>query len=314
MSKRYWLVTGNILRIILLWICASTLTLHINHSSFAVEKEYKEAEYRVVDGLVVNNRNTFKTVIYKNEEDGISEMRKLIASSRMEESWAYLPYQEKWIEIGHDEEVEKKINKRYVTRARLDIPLLDRLMSENSNMILYHFHPFYCLSLEDKIRKREEDGLPMNNNEIERERTGLVIKSAYPSRSDLLNMIGNSTEFFERNADGDITFKVCSHYGITEYHLTDEGLTFLYADNSLKQISRITDLSSSANIGVNVKGKILEINPRETRDPLKRIKMSPKRKRKSLSRYTIIGPLTRIKKAIESMNDEYIRVTFTPYR
>jgi len=127
-------------------------------------------------------------------------------------------------------------------------------------------------------------------------------------------MIGNSTEFFERNSVGNITFKICSHYGITEYHLTDEGMAHLYADNSLKQILRITGISSSANIEANVKGEILEMNPRETRDPLKRIKMSPKQKRKSLSRYTIIDPLTRIQKAIESMNNEHIRATFTPYQ
>jgi hypothetical protein len=126
-------------------------------------------------------------------------------------------------------------------------------------------------------------------------------------------MIGNSTEFFERNSDGNITFKVCSHYGITEYRLTDEGMAYLHADNSLKQIARITGISSSANIDANVKGEILEMNPRETRDPLKRIKMSPKRKRSSFSRYIIIDPLSRIERAVEAMNGEHIKVTFTPY-
>ena len=153
----------------------------------------------------------------------------------------------------------------------------------------------------------------MNDGEIERERIKLLIKSAYPSRSDLLNMIGNTMEFFERNSEGNITFKVCSHYGITEYYLTDEGMTHLSADNSFKQILWVKGISSSANIEANVKGEILEMNPRETRNPLERIKMSPKQKRKPVSRYIIIDPLARIQKAIEAMNDEYIRVTFTPY-
>jgi len=305
---------GNRFRIVLLFAYLSTFTLGLNHISLTAEHTNQQEEYNVIDKLVVNNRNKFKTIIYESEEEGISEMRKLIASSQTEESWAYLPLQEKWIEIGHNEEAEKKINKRYITKAKLDIQFLDELMSVNNNMILYHFHPSYCLSLEDKIRKREEAGSPMNNKEIERERVRLLIKSAYPSRSDLLNMIGNSTEFFERNPEGNITFKICSHYGITEYHLTDEGMEHLYADNSFKQISRITGISSSANIEANVKGEILERNPRETRDPLKRIKMSPRPKSKSLSRYTIIDPLTRIQKAIESMNNEHIRATFTPYQ
>ncbi len=307
------LIPNYTFRIMLLWACISIFTLNLNHASLAVENTNKEEGYNVINELVVNNKNEYKTVIYKNENEGISEMRKLIESSQIEESWAYLPHQEKWIEIGYNEEPEKKINENYITKAKLDIQFLDGLMNENNNMILYHFHTSYCLSLGEKIKEREERDLPMSDNEIEKERIRLLIKSAYPSRSDLLNMIGNSTEFFERNSDGNITFKVCSHYGITEYCLTDEGMVYLYADNSLKQILRITGISSSANIEANVKGEILEMNPRETRNPLKRIKMSPKRKRSSLSRYKIIDPLSRIERAIESMNDEHIRVTFTPY-
>ncbi len=307
------LIPNYTFRIMLLWACISTFTLNLNHVSLAVENTNKEEGYKVINELVVNNKNQYKTVIYENENEGISEMRKLIESSQIEESWAYLPHQEKWIEIGYNEETEKKINENYITKAKLDIQFLDGLMNENNNMILYHFHSSYCLSLEDKIKKREKDGSPMNDNEIEKERIRLLIKSAYPSRSDLLNMIGNSTEFFERNSDGNITFKVCSHYGITEYRLTEDGMAYLYADNSLKQILRITGISSSANIAANVKGEILERNPRETRDPLKRIKMSPKQKRNPLSRYKIIEPLSRIERAVEAMNDEHIKVTFTPY-
>lgn len=307
------LIPNYTFRIVLLWVCLYTHTLWLNHVSLAVENTNKEEGYNVINKLVVNNKNQYKTIIYENENEGILEMRKLIESSQIEESWAYLPHQEKWIEIGYNEESEKKVNESYITKAKLDIQFLDGLMNENNNMILYHFHPSYCLSLEDKIKRREKNGSPMNDDEIEKERIKSLIKSAYPSRSDMLNMIGNSTEFFERNSDGNITFKVCSHYGITEYSLTDKGKAYLYADNSLKQILRITGISSSANIEVNVKGEILEMNPRETRDPLKRIKMSPKQKRSSFSRYKIIDPLSRIERAVEAMNDNHIKVTFTPY-
>ncbi len=300
--------------IILLYAYLSIFTLGPNHISFATEQTSQQGDYKVIDNLIVNNRNKFKTVIYESEAEGILEMRKLIANSLMEESWAYLPQQKKWIEIGRNEEAEKKIDKRYITKATLDVQLLDKLMSEDNNMVLYHFHPSHSLSLEDKIRKREKSGLPMNDKEIERERIKLLIKSTYPSRSDLLNMIGNSMEFFERNTDGKITFKVCSHYGVTEYHLTDEGMAHLSAENLLKQILWIKEISSSANIEANVKGEILERNPKEIRNPLKRIKMSPKRKRKPVSRYIIIDPLTRIQKAIDTMNDKHIRVTFIPYK
>ena len=306
-------ISESSLKIVTLFACLCTISFTLSHISLADKQTNWQEEYNVIDKLVVNNRNKFRTVIYESEAEGIADMRKLITNSQTEESWAFLPNQEKWIEIGYNEEAEKKVDKRYITKAKLDIQLLDELMSKNNNMALYHFHPSHSLSLEEKIKKREEDGLPMNHREIERERVRLLIKSAYPSRSDLLNMIGNSTEFFERNADGNITFKICSHYGITEYHLTDKGMTYLHADNSSKQILRITDISSSAYIEANVKGEILERNPRKTKNPLKRIKMSPKQKRKPVSRYTIINPQARIRKAIESMNDEHVKVIFTPY-
>ncbi|MDP6923868.1 MAG: hypothetical protein R2568_02295 [Candidatus Scalindua sp.] len=299
--------------LIILFAYLSIFTFSHNHISLATEQTTEQGEYNVIDNLIVNNRNKFKTVIHESEAEGVSEMRKLIASSLIEESWAYLSHQQKWIEIGRNEEAEKKIDKRYITKAELDIPLLDKLMNENNNMVLYHFHPSHSLSLEDKIRKREKSGTPMDNKEIEKERVKILVKSSYPSRSDLLNMIGNSMEFFERNAEGNITFKVCSHYGITEYYLTDEGMEYLHTGNSFKQILWVKEISSSANIEVNVKGEILEMNPMETRDPLKRIKMSPKQKRKPVSRYIIIDPLTRIRRAIDTMNDKHIRVTFTPY-
>ena len=300
--------------LIILFAYLPILIFSHNHISFAAEQTTLQEEYNVIDNLVVNNRNKFKTVIHESESEGVSEMRNLISSSLIEESWVYLPHQRKWIEIGRNEEAEKKIDKRYITKAKLDVQLLDKLMNENNNMVLYHFHPSHSLSLEDKIRKQEGKNSPMNNKEIEKERVKRLIKSAYPSRSDLLNMIGNSMEFFERNAEGNITFKVCSHYGITEYYLTDEGMEHLQTDNSIKQILWVREISSSVNIEVNVKGEILEMNPMETRNPLKRIKMNPKQKRKPVSRYIIIDPLTKIQRAIDTMNDKYIRVTFTPYQ
>ena len=311
--SKYCLIPYNMFIILLLWTCVTIHTLSLNHISLADGSPNQKEENKVIDELVVNSENKHKTIIYKSEDEGISEMRNLLESSQIEEAWAYLPHQEKWIEVGYNEETEKKINKRYITKARLDVQFLDGLMNENNNMVLYHFHSSYCLSLEDKIRKREEEGLPMNDKEIEKERIRLLIKSAYPSRSDLTNMIANSIAFFERNPNGKITFKIGSHYGITEYHLTEEGIAHFYNNDPFKQMARIKSISSSANLEANITGEILELNPRQTRNPLSRIKMNPKQKRNSLSRFIEIDPISRTKKSVEAMNDERLRVTFTPY-
>ncbi len=91
------LIPEHTFRIVLLWACISASALSLNHVSFAVEDANKEEGFNVIDELVVNNKNQYKTVIYENENEGISEMRKLIENSQIEESWAYLPHQEKWI-------------------------------------------------------------------------------------------------------------------------------------------------------------------------------------------------------------------------
>ncbi len=304
----------KVLQILFLSACSLTFIFGLYHASIAADNITQNEEYKVIDKLIVNSKNNYKTVIYKNEDEGVSEMRELVESSQTEESWAYLPRKEEWIEVGYNEESEKKEKDSYITKTKLDVQLLDTLMDENDNMILYHFHPPSYHLLEDEIRNREKEELTMSEKEIEKVRTGILIKSTYPSRSDLMNMIGNSTEFYERNPEGKISFKICSHYGVTEYHMTDEGLKYLYADNTPEQILKIKSKSLSANVVVNVTGEILEMNPRKTQNPLKRIKMSPKQKRKTLSRYILIEPLSRIVKALESMNDEYITVSFTPHR
>lgn len=308
------LTESRTLVIMLLGTCLSTLALTPTHISLAVGDVDQKGKYVIRNELEVNNHNEYKAIIYKNEAEGVSEMRSLVANSQIEECWVYLPGHEKWIEIGYNEEPEKKTHDSYITKTKLDIRMLDELMNENNNMAVYHFHSSYCLYFEDKMKARKENGIPMSVNEREREEIRFLIKSAYPSSSDLMNMIGNTIKFFEKNSDGHITFKICSHYGITEYGLTEEGITHFSADNAFQQIIRITSLCSSANLDANVTGAILELNPGETRNPLVRIKMSPKQKRESFSRYKKIDPLSKVTKSIEAMNGDYLIITFTPYR
>ena len=80
------LIPNYTFRTMLLWVCLYTLTLWLNHVSLAVEDTNREEGYNVINELVVNNKNQFKTVIYENENEGILEMRKLIESSQIEES------------------------------------------------------------------------------------------------------------------------------------------------------------------------------------------------------------------------------------
>ncbi len=61
------------------------------HSSIAADNTTQRAEYKVIDNLVVNNKNNYKTVICKNENVGVSQMRELIENSQTEGAWVYYP-------------------------------------------------------------------------------------------------------------------------------------------------------------------------------------------------------------------------------
>ena len=97
------LIPNNTSRIVLLWVCLYTLTLWLNHVSLAVENANQNEKYKIINKLIINNKNEYKTIIFKNEGEGILEMRELIDSSQIEECWIYLPHHEKWIEIGYNE-------------------------------------------------------------------------------------------------------------------------------------------------------------------------------------------------------------------
>ena len=74
-------IPGSRFKIILLFAYLSIFTFSLNHISFATEQTNQQDGYNVIDKLVVNDRNRFKTVIFENEAEGVSEMRKLIANS-----------------------------------------------------------------------------------------------------------------------------------------------------------------------------------------------------------------------------------------
>ena len=63
------LIPNYTFRIVLLWACISTFTLNLNHVSLAVENTNREEGFNVIDELVVNNENQYKTIIYENEND-----------------------------------------------------------------------------------------------------------------------------------------------------------------------------------------------------------------------------------------------------
>lgn len=295
---------------IILWICL----LFFGHSYRVVRAQNTHEHNRrsvVVNELVVNAENNYRSVVYKSEKRGVVDMRNLLKSSRMEECWIFLPREKKWIEIGRGEAPEKKFDNRYVTKVRLDVRFMERLMAQNSLLVLYHIHPAHSQLLEDKMKMRSENGNLVNANEGEKERVLFLMRRAFPSEQDLRNMIENSMLFYAHNPQGNITFKICSYYGITEYYLTEKGRIY-FADSGFNCMKKIVVTCYEIQRQMVVAGDICEQEIRKSINLFYRINRHSKQNRQSPSRIKK-GFNLQIAAAVESMSGDYVEIAFMPY-
>ncbi len=269
-------------------------------------------EIAIVKGLIVNDNNNFRSIVYKDEKRGVTDMRKLLQSSRVEECWIYLPEKEKWVEIGRGEAPEKKLDNRYVTKVSLDVRFMEELLDNNSFLVVYHIHPTYTLFLKDKMEERRENDISIKANEREKERVLYLMRRTFPSEQDLRNMIENTMVFYEKNPLGEITFKICSHYGITEYKLTEKGKQYFVSDDYFGTMKKIILTCRQIQNDMIVASDMCEQQIRKTINLFYRTKMHSKQKRRNPSRVKRDFGF-QIEGAIESMSNEYMKIIFVPH-
>jgi len=140
-----------------------------------------------------------------------------------EEAWAYIPKKSKWVEIGKNSKSYKIIGKVHERRLKIDGDYLEKLMLENNELIVYHFHLPLPEVLTCIVKNRKQKGNPMNEEDISKLEREISFNNVKPTRSDILNMIANSLLFYDIHPKGKITYKICSEQGITEFNLTKKG-------------------------------------------------------------------------------------------
>jgi hypothetical protein len=118
----------------------------------------------------------------------------------LEEHWAFLPERDIWLEIGcREEEGSVEIDQDY----------LETIIRENAELAIYHIHPRNYL--RSKARKGYTDI----------RETWLTV----PSLEDVAFMIYYSSMFNREHPRGKISWNVCSPLGVTEYGLTQRGIS-----------------------------------------------------------------------------------------
>lgn len=293
------------------WICLSFFC-HFYRVANALEMDEQNRERVVLEGLIANAENKYRSIVYKNEKRGVADMRKLLKSSRVEECWVYLPEEEKWVEIGRGETPEKKVDNRYITKVSLDVQFLEELMTENSSLVVYHIHPTYTLLLEENMNERREDGHAMNANEREKERALFLMRRVFPSEQDLGNMIENTMEFYGKNPYGNVSFKISSHYGITEYRLTEKGRAHVVSNSYFECMKKIIVMCRTIKHDMAVAEEICEQKIRKTINLFQRTKMNSKQKRRNPSRIKKDFK-SQIENAVNTVSNDYVKITYVPY-
>jgi hypothetical protein len=172
--------------------------------------------------LALNTVNSTREVIGLDEAEGISQLQKLAAESRLEEMWAYLPELGVWIEIGFGEgEAE------FGPQVEGDTDYLGRLIGSFSRVHLYHFHPrsaFRPAGLEAQI-------YPASST-VDRltPEARTTVGLALPSPSDIATSARVAVLHHKLNPDAEILNFVVSPYGIVEYAPTIDGRRGLAAE------------------------------------------------------------------------------------
>ena len=131
-----------------------------------IEQEYEkgETDYKFYfeeerESLEINLLNNSRYVVHKNENKGKNDMIELLNYAIYEESWAYLPEKELWIELGNNETLNYNFEENiFESGLSNDMYYLNYLLSTNQKLVLYHIHPLPTNCFEVKVHLKEKYG------------------------------------------------------------------------------------------------------------------------------------------------------------
>jgi hypothetical protein len=219
------------------------------------------------------------------ERRGVQQMSEILKRADFEEMWAFLPRAHgtrgcQWHELGREE-----TSGRDGANLRVDRVYLRKLMSENAEVHVYHFHPlkyFECASRAGcPQRAAAAEHRPFDRRWI----TDLLF--SMPSPSDVHFMMDLTSRFYRRHQPGGtLKHRVVTPYGVVDYGLTAKGLAKYDAErNSRSEGLYIMWVVASALDDERVAGVIKE-HPDSIVDAIRRL--------------------------AQTLNTEYLRVVYMP--
>ena len=154
--------------------------------------------------LVVNNQKGLVTKVHASEQEALSQLRRLVRESELEESWVYVPEEKEWWEVGRYSWVEG-----YQALSSLNQPLIEFLAGSYPEVIKYHIHPEKAIA--HIFSQLEKDTKEKVSPDVK------SVIAVLPSDSDLYSALFVTCSVSEFFPGHEVVFKVASPAGITEY-------------------------------------------------------------------------------------------------
>jgi len=158
----------------------------------------EERREREVAKLGVNPAMAERWVAVKSEAAGARDLVAAAAQARYEEVWAFVPEQERWVEVGC---CERRTDGG--TYVGLETHLLN-LMRDHPRLVIYHIHypsPF------------------VRENYHESRRAMKVVQEALPSETDMISMVKLTRMHRRLHPQGATLWRIASRHGLTTYGL-----------------------------------------------------------------------------------------------
>ena len=198
-------------------LCALALAL----SSVACSPNMRVLHHQ--NYLTQNSENLTRQIVSISESDGVRQMAHLARTTLVEEKYAYLHDIQSYVEISSHERVEH--SRPFLSGVVLDRPYIRNMFSERDHITLYHYHP-------DFFTQQDRTGTPA-------EIRNAIANQVLPSTEDLLVMFSLECEFSARQEQGNLTHRIVSSFGVTEYDVIDNSTCYDHISRIHSPIMRI---------------------------------------------------------------------------
>lgn len=178
--------------------------------------------FRESSQLVVNHNTTYRTVVHNTcKEEGIQQIRKLVETEPLEESWLYYPQLCTWEEVGIN-----SLPKDGGIFVWSDLDQLVRAFENHKDLVMVHFHPLSIY--QQSLSGETQNGFSVpSTKDVDEEVWPSFVNLNIPSLVDYVDNLFHVTYEFDKGTyphfEGSLKSVIVTLYGYYEISLDGQG-------------------------------------------------------------------------------------------